>query len=145
MRIFSRNKSHIRQEPSVKLCTKKLPFIIPQAGMSLYSEVHLSINICKSFSIPQKTYFSKPYRSTNFHQQCFFWVLKTVLLEDLLYLITSDTISRINIKRLQAKPLVQIDNLSKWHTPILLMAFKQYGHIKNDVYSFYIKPFIIGT
>ena len=24
------------------------------------------------------------------------------------------------------------------------MAFKQYGHIKNDVYSFYIKPFIIG-
>ena len=129
MRIFSRTKSHIRQEPSVKLCTKKRD----PKKTTIYNP--------PSWDVPL---FRSPFVYQHL-QEFFYSPKKTVLLEDLLYLITSDTISRINIKRLQAKPLVQIDNLSKWHTPILLLAFKQYGHITNDVYSFYIKPFIIGT
>ena len=96
MRIFSRTKSHIRQEPSVKLCTKKRD----PKKTTIYNP--------PSWDVPL---FRSPFVYQHL-QEFFYSPKKTVLLEDLLYLITSDTISRINIKRLQAKPLVQIDNLS---------------------------------
>ena len=39
---------------------KKTTILIPQAGMYLYSEVHLSINICKSFLFPKKRTSQSP-------------------------------------------------------------------------------------